>query len=243
MKVRTLLFFILSLTMLEACGDSKSSEKAGKNSPEVVKQTRADGTLKSITQIDENDFAHGIKINYYDDGKTVRSKSTWVHGSKNGPAVIYYKNGQIFEHGAFQEGVRHGLSKKFHKGGELLSTCHFANGKALPGLVEYDESGNVLTYPEVRLSKIDKLAFENKVIIVIDCQVSNRKVEMFRSYENDAAGLRAPLEVKKGVARDEFSVRQGDVVMKSMKYIVELNTDYGNTLVREIPYKLAAKNR
>lgn len=241
---KTTLLIILSLCMvLVACKDQKSGKQSKKDSPVLVKKKRADGTLQSVAQIDGQNYAHGVKVSYYDDGKTVRSKSSWVHGSKNGAAAVYYKNGQLFEHCSFQDGSRHGVSKKYFKTGELLSSCTYEHGKVLPGLIEYSETGEKISYADITIREIDKLAWENKFILRIDANCSNRKVEIFRESTSSGVKLKTPLEVKKGVAEDVFTVAQGDILMQSVNYVVEVNTNLGNTLVRIVNHKVAASNR
>lgn len=47
-------------------------------------------------------------MNYYEDGK------------KHGPALLYYKNGQVHEHTNFHYGRKQGLAKKYYKTGQLM---------------------------------------------------------------------------------------------------------------------------
>lgn len=137
----------ISLMMigLIACGsDDKKTDKAGEESPAMIKKNREDGTLSSVNPVDEEGFVHGVKTNYYEDGKTIHSRVTYVHGQKEGPALWYYKNGQIHEHTAFHLGKKHGLTKKYYKSGELLEEVIYDKGEAQPGAKKYNRQGEVI---------------------------------------------------------------------------------------------------
>lgn len=239
-----LLISILALG-LTACQHSQGGSSGNKNdAPKTVKKTRDNGTLSSITQVDGDDFAHGIRVNYYEDGKTVRSKTTFVHGSKEGPAILYYKNGQIFEHCGFHDGKKHGLSKKYHKNGKMAASCEFNKGEALPGLVEYRDDGTKVTdYPKITFREIDRLAFENTMILEVNTHVRSKHVKVYEITSLDEKTTFKDLkEIKNGKASLPYTVRRGDVLMKSIVLYVETPTEMGNTLVRKLEYRLAARN-
>jgi antitoxin component YwqK of YwqJK toxin-antitoxin module len=227
-------------------GSNKQVEKSTKkNEPKVVKQTRDDGTLSAVSQVDEEGFVHGLKVSYYSDGRTIHSKVSFNHGVKQGPAIWYYKSGNIFEHTNFANGRKEGVTKKYHENGQLLSQCEYLKGDPLPGLVEYAKDGSKITdYPTVSFHKIDKLAFENKVIIEVVSSVKSKNVKYYHLLNMDnGSTIKSYLESKAGVANMEFPVQRGQVLMKKIELFAELPTKLGNTRVEKISYQLAAKNR
>ena len=93
----------------------------------MVKRRRDDGTLSSINPVDEDRYVHGVKTNFYEDGKTVHSKISYVHRRKHGPAIWYYKNG---------------LTKRYYDTGEIMEELIYDTGKELPGKKKYTKEGN-----------------------------------------------------------------------------------------------------
>lgn len=242
---KTLLIF-LAIAFALSC-DGNNEKSAAADSPgklKVVKKKRGDGTLQSASQVDAENFAHGLKVNYYEDGKTVHSKITFNHGVKQGPAVWYYRNSQIFEHTGFSNGKREGLTKKYHKNGKLLSQCEFSKGEALPGLVEYAEDGSkIRDHPVVKFRKIDKIAFENRLILEISSSVKSSKVKYYHiNVLDDGQQFKSYIPVKAGVALLEYYVAPGKVLMRTLEIYAELPTKLGNTFVKKYTYQLSAKN-
>lgn len=146
--MKMLLRLLLPLFMAgicTACGEGNREEQATGTDPEgVVRQSRDDGTLSSINQVDENGYVHGVKVNYYEDGTTVHSKVTYEHGRKHGPAIWYFRNGNIYEHTQFYIGRRNGVTRKYYETGELMEEVTYEAGEELPGKKSYDREGNPL---------------------------------------------------------------------------------------------------
>ena len=143
--LRILVVAFLSAGMI-SCGpgkeDSGSDQK--EESSSLVKQRRDDGTLSSVNHVDDKGYVHGVKVNYYGDGKTVHSKVTYDHGRKHGPALWYYKNGQVHEHTNFHWGRKQGLTKKYYDTGELMEEITYNQGEELPGRKKYKKNGELL---------------------------------------------------------------------------------------------------
>lgn len=132
---------------LAGCGTGKEEATSGQKdeTSSVVKKRRDDGTLSSVNQVDEDGYVHGVKVNYYEDGKTVHSKISYEHGRKHGPALWYYKNGQAHEHTTFYLGRKHGLTKKYYDTGELMEEITYEQGEALPGSKKYNKQGKLIS--------------------------------------------------------------------------------------------------
>jgi len=135
---------LLLLAGFMGCSNSDTSKKEGadKDTPKLVKKRRDDGTLSSVNPVDEEGYVHGVKTNYYEDGKTIHSRVSYSHGRKHGPALWYYKNGQTHEHTGFHYGKKQGLTKKYYKTGELLEELTYEQGDVVPGSKKkYSRSG------------------------------------------------------------------------------------------------------
>lgn len=110
----------------------------------MVKKRREDGTLSSINPVDEEGYIHGVKVNFYEDGVTVHSKVTYEHGRKHGPAMWFFKNGNIYEHATFFQNRKHGLTKRYYETGELKEEVEFNSGEELPGKKKYTKEGELI---------------------------------------------------------------------------------------------------
>ena len=245
--IRAALYALLIVLTASACSESeKKNEKSSSgDEPKIVKKFRDDGSVSSLNPVDEEGFVNGVKVNLYEDGRTVHSKISFEHGVKSGAAIWYYRNGKVFEHTGFKEGRRDGLTRKYYKNGQVLSECTFRAGDPMPGLVEYNEDGSkVSNHPTVRFKKTDKLAFENIVYLEISSSVKSSKVKYFYKIElEDHSAYRSYIESKAGKATLEFYVAPGTILMRKIEIFAELPTKLGNTLVKEFSYQLAAKNR
>jgi antitoxin component YwqK of YwqJK toxin-antitoxin module len=145
-KTFQILVVILLTAGLAACGTGNKEDQADqKEDSSIVKKRRDDGTLSSINPLDTDGYIDGVKINFYEDGKTVHSRITYEHGRKQGPALWYYKNGQVHEHTAYYFGRKHGLTKKYYDTGELMEELTYEQGEVQPGAKKYRKSGELIT--------------------------------------------------------------------------------------------------
>ena len=142
-----IMVFALLTTGIAGCGSGKEDPGADKKEEDssLVKQRRDDGTLSSVNHVDEEGYVHGVKVNYYEDGKTVHSKVTYEHGRKHGPALWYYKNGQVHEHTNFHVNRKQGLTKKYYDTGELMEEITYEKGDELPGRKRYRKNGDLIS--------------------------------------------------------------------------------------------------
>jgi len=144
-KTIRLLAVLLLIAGISSCGTGDNKEQNGQEeNPSIVKRRRDDGTLSSVNPVDKDGYVHGVKTNYYEDGKTVHSKITYVNGRKHGPALWYYRNGQAHEHTSFHYGRKQGLTKKYYPTGELMEELTYEQGEVQPGAKKYKRSGEVI---------------------------------------------------------------------------------------------------
>lgn len=229
--MRPICSMVLSILLIAGCysctqTSEKSDSAVTKKKNKVIREYRDDGTLSTASQVDEKGFAHGIKASYYEDGKSIHSKVSYQHGVKHGPAIWYYRSGKMYEYTSFMDGKRDGVTKKYYKNGQLLSQCEYKEGSILPGLIEYTEDGTRITdYPEVRLRKVDRLAFENRVLLEISSSIESNRVKYYYLLENtNGKKIKAYLEVNRGVSKLEFFVPPGDILLKKIELYAELPT-------------------
>jgi antitoxin component YwqK of YwqJK toxin-antitoxin module len=143
MKKPVHLFALLLLIIgLSSCApDRKKEDINQEETTSMVRKYNDDGTLSSINPVDEQGYVDGVKINYYEDGKTIHSQVTYEHGRKHGPAIWYYKNGQVHEHTSYYFGRKQGLTKKYYPTGELMEELTYEQGEVQPGARKFDRQG------------------------------------------------------------------------------------------------------
>jgi antitoxin component YwqK of YwqJK toxin-antitoxin module len=126
----------------EAELSEKEAEASGRE--EMVQRRREDGTLSSVSPVDSEGFVHGVKVNYYEDGRTIHSRVTYEHGRKHGPAIWYYRSGQVYEHTAFHYGRKEGLTKRYYESGQLMEQVTYHRGEEQPDKKRYRRDGTLM---------------------------------------------------------------------------------------------------
>ena len=148
--MRTILLLILILTvpvLIPAChhGKDTGQEQQDENSPRVVRKMNEQGILSSLNPVDEQGYVHGVKVNYYEDGVTVHSRVTYVHGRKHGPAIWYFKSGKIYEETNYYQNRKNGITRRYYETGELYEEITYDTGEELPGKKRYNKDGTLIT--------------------------------------------------------------------------------------------------
>lgn len=239
-----LVIIIFLLIACQSCvgkAEEKIESKVEKKQEVVVKK-RADGTISSVNQVDEDGNVHGRRVMYYSDGKTVYSNVTYKRGIKNGPAQWYHKNGKVSLHLNFLDGKKEGSSKRYYKSGKLMSETRYAADNPLPGLKEYDMEGKLITkYSDVSIRENYLLGSSSKVVIELICSRKSDKVQFYYLEEGNGVTSRVYLISENGSAVKRFHLKEGQVINKDIKFLVEIPTKLGNTLVKELSYHLDAR--
>jgi antitoxin component YwqK of YwqJK toxin-antitoxin module len=237
------IIFFLSIGF-QSCGgkaDVKTGNKGDKKQEVVVKK-RADGTISSISQVDEFNKVHGQRLEYYADGKTLYSKVIYKRGVRHGPAIWYYSNGKASLHLNYLNGKKEGPSRNYYKSGKLKSETTYADDHPLPGLKEYDMEGNLVTgYSDVSIRENYQLGNGSTVVIELTCSRKSDKVKFYYLEEENGVKSRIYLISKNGSAVKRFYLNEGEVINKDIYFLVEIPTDLGNTLVKELSYHLDAR--
>ncbi len=148
--MRPLLFHLFLLVLVAgslSCSQDKqiADSMEEEDKPSVVKKRREDGTLSSINPVDEDGYVHGVKVVFYDDGRTVHSKVTYEHGRKHGPAIWFFKSGKIYEHTNYYYNRKNGITKRYYETGQLMEEVTYDAGEKLPGKKKYNKEGELIT--------------------------------------------------------------------------------------------------
>jgi antitoxin component YwqK of YwqJK toxin-antitoxin module len=228
-----------------SCGqrDDPKIDTDTESPSEVVKMRRDDGTVSSVNQVDELGKVHGVRVTFYGDGKTIYSKHSFVHGRKQGPAMWYYKGGQLFKHTHFEDGKRQGLTRIYYKNGNLLAEFESEKGNVLPGLKEYKEDGSLVSnYPEIHFEEENYLASRNRVDLVVNCSKRRSGVKFFVLQRDNGKLSRVYLITENDRATMQFYVNPGESLDKRIEILAEIPTELGNVLARTYTYHLQISN-
>ncbi len=232
---------ILLAMASQSCSDNSGGkeDREVENKPEVVINKRADGTISSINEVDEAGIVNGRRITYYADGKSVYSKIIYKHGVKDGPASWYHKNGRVALQLHYVNGKMEGPSKRYYLSGQLLAETRYADDHPLPGLKEYDMDGNLITeYAEVTIRENLSQVNRGSIIIELNCSRKSDGVKFYYLEEENGQTNRVYLISENGSAVKRISLLRGQVINQDLRFLVEIPTDLGNTLVKELSYHL-----
>ena len=146
-KMLSLTLILCVPILITACNQGKEpgQEQQDENTPRVVRKMNENGILSSLNPVDEEGYVHGVKVNYYEDGKTVHSMVTYVHGRKHGPAIWYFKSGKIYEESNYYQNRKNGITRRYYETGELYEETTYDSGMELPGKKRYNRDGTLIT--------------------------------------------------------------------------------------------------
>jgi hypothetical protein len=215
-----------------------------KNGDSLMTTFRKDGTKKNAVTF-RNGFHDGVGYNYYENGK-VQNKIHYKEGYKNGTAEWFYKTGILYRITNYDMGIKVGIQKRYYESGELQAEIPYKNNKITEGLKEYKKDGSLITnYPKIIFEEIDKLAFENKLILKVYLSPKGKKTEYLRLKKigDEEAPISLSAQTKNGAAFITYPLKPGRSIMEKVKIKVKTKTKLGNTLVLIKKYNLAAENR
>jgi len=238
-------FLLLVLSTGISCKRSSAPDEGSntKSEAETMIKRRDDGTVSSVNQVDENNRVHGVRATYYENGTTPYSKQTFNHGIKQGPAIWYYTNGQIFKQSNFEDGNRHGLTRVYYKNGDLSGEFESEHGNVLPGLKEFKRDGTpVSSYPGVNFREIDLRAASNRVDLEISCTKKRSGIKFYILKEANGSIDRIYLITKNDAALLQYYVKPGEVLDERIEILAEIPTELGNVLVKKYSYHLSVSN-
>ena len=247
------LLSIILLIFFASCEYSGKSKKEPKNSQSkwiinsegdsIIRKYRKDGSILS-TAVYKNGKKNGLAVNYYENGK-IRNKIFYVNNIKHGIAIWNYENEKLYRETPYQNGKIEGLQKKYYENGNLMAEIPYKNGQVIPGLKEYKKNGKQKSnYPKIVFKTVDKIAFENELILKFYLSNKKKQVKFYKYIElNDNESIRAEIPTNNGIGEIKFYISPGTYKMEKIKIRAELKTSLRNLYVTESYYNLAVENR
>lgn len=107
------------------------------------------GFLIAQGKMDASGLRQGRWIEYYFPGGEKRAEGDYLDGYRNGMWIYYFRNGEVEQKGKYaNKGKPEGEWNWFYENAQLLREETFKNGKEDGWMIEYSDSGKVITKGE-----------------------------------------------------------------------------------------------
>jgi len=251
-----LIAFALTFTLITfSCdrfsGPDRTPTKEGwkeftinENGDSLMTFFKKDGTKKSEVTF-KNGFHDGVGYTYYDDG-VVQYEIHYKEGYKHGETKWFYESGKLYRTTQYNMGSKDGMQRKYYENGNLKSEVLYKDNEPQKGLKEFKEDGTPYRiYPKIKFKEIDKLAFENKIILQVYLKPKGSKTKYYivKNIGGEDHYISLSQQTKNGKANIEYYLAPGTSVMEKLQIKVVTQTKRGNPLVLHKTYNMAAENR
>jgi len=259
MKKRSVIIMLVLMTVWISCSqknDDISYEYYPDGTPKseiqvkngmrngLTKNFDEKGRLLSTAELVDDKY-EGWMINYNPKNNKVTAKALYKNDKQNGPATLYYSDGQLFREMTYVDGRVDSIVRTYWPGNKLQAEIYFKMGQPAAGLKEFDKNGNPVKQPTIVVKEVDQLALFNKIELKIFLSEKSREVEFYKGELIDGKYLQAKTPVifsRDGVASLYYTVPQGRAIRDRISIISRSRTAYGNTLVLTRIYNLSASN-
>ncbi len=240
----------IAFSFIISCGfntNSSSEVETEELSPGVdgvLKKYRKNKTLLSTIE-HKDGKRHGISRLYYEDGKTIHNEICYKMGKKHGLTKSFYSDGSLYYTVNYNEGKRDGIMQKYYSEGMLMAEVPYEKGVIMPGLVEYQKTGEQKTiYPKLVFQEIDKTVSEYKYVVRMFFEGKKNGVTFFNYIYDDKGEKIAerylPVD-KNGVAEVVFYLRKGGEIDRKLSIRAEYKTFLGNIYVVQKEKRIKVK--
>jgi hypothetical protein len=192
-----------------------------------------------------NDKNEGWLINYNSENGKIAIKAHYKDDKQDGQVLQYYREGMLFRESLYIKGRVNGVIKTYWPNGRLKAENSFKMGKPALGLKEFDENGDVIKQPVIKVSEINHAALLNRVSIKIYLSDGNRDVEFYRADLEEGKYFNSDYSkywTENGVALAEYQVNKGHTLIEKLEIVAKAKTKFNNTLILYRSYNLAIIN-
>lgn len=184
MKDLTSVAVIIVMMLAVSCGGGKGDSGDGGKKAGHVRDTGFTGVrnyIRDNIKLKEVEFRNGVKegmTRTFYKGGVIEQEIPYVADKKNGEARWYYPDSKLFRVTPYVNDTIHGSQIQYYKSGRIKARLDYIDGKRLPGLEEYNMSGEKVTsYPGIRYHVNDRYAERGlyKIFIEMDDMAENVK--------------------------------------------------------------------
>lgn len=169
----------------------------------------------------------GVYKDYYINGQ-VEVEFFYVNGVKHGPAKWFYEDGTLFRKATIKHGKFDGELTKYYPDGKKQSVSIYKNGKLMPGLIEFDRTGNIIHHIEkIVFTEIDKIALDDLLRVKISVNTNTKRVKFYEVLGDD---LMIPLKVSNGISYKDYHAYRGNKIAEKLTIKAVVATKLGNSI-------------
>ena len=170
--------FIVIVGLFSYCSQKNPIEKTNPQE-EIRKVYDADGNLKSRIIIKDGKI-NGEAITYYSSGQ-ISTMVKYIDNKKEGIEKKYYqRGGQLYRTRPFVKGKVTGIEKRYYKTGRLKTEQEFRFNNPAKGLIEYSNSGRILTdYPELQFKIVKERDYAEQVLLIFFMSDGSKSVTYY----------------------------------------------------------------
>lgn len=187
MLKQALLFLMMTAIFTSCFTEKKKKVDTNKNDSIMVVKKPFDNNPKKIeyeiSVLKGTNKRHGLQKRYYPHG-SIYSEIDYRMNKRVGVAKTYYQaygkeKAKVWKEQRYEEGKLNGISRRYHKNGQLQAEYEYKKGLPGVGLKEYTNKGVLVKQPKLILKQRTKDGY-----IEITAQMSNksRRVKFFTGF-------------------------------------------------------------
>lgn len=248
--MKKLIYISLIFILFTSCDELRKPENSTSKTDQKekvyngVQKNYLKGKLASTVTYKDS-LKNGPATNFYPDGK-VNMEFVYKNNQKHGPFKWYYENGKIYQEGNYSKGRKEGIFKTYRKNGTLKSVMPWHNDNPCVGLKEYFESGNEKEVPHIIVNHKNTIKLDNKYVLNIKLSDGSKNVKFYEGKlgeQNSFLDYYPELPGKKGIARIEFYVPPGQLIMQTLTIIGVIKTRDKNYHILTKTVNISIENR
>jgi hypothetical protein len=240
------LTFLIAVSCGSGTGNTGGEKKMGKHEADTG-YSGVKSYFKDDVKVKEVAFENGIRQGLsrsFSKGGVLEQEIMYVDGKKSGEAKWYYPDGKLFRVTPYVNDTISGSQIQYYKSGRVKAKLDYLDGRRLPGLEEFNMSGEKVTgYPTVQY-RIEDL-YNEKGVCKLFIEMSDM-AENVKYYRGDFTDGMVDLTVLKPLLQ---TATTGYLDMKktpgysadSVTVVAAYLTGFGNRLYYRLsiplPYK------
>lgn len=224
------IYTLVAVLFLAACADGGNTNKRPKsiaNGPQYVGDSLGNGVryvYKNYILVSEipmtEQMAHGVCKEFYDDGK-IKLELNYNMGMRDGMQTEFYETGEKYVETPFTDNKIDGTKYRYKKDGTVVFEVPYKKGLPVPGIKEYDGSGNLVEQPSIKFTR-------KGGTLEIKLSDDNASAEFYQVTEGEL--LKVPSE--KGIGKLTLgNAKKGDLTIRA-----SYKTAYGNKAAIDATY-------
>ncbi len=137
--MKNFVLLVATVIVLASCGGNINSIKEGK---EVIARYTNGGTqIEREYKAIEGKRVAVYEWEYYEDGNVLKEGALGENEKRHGLWKAYFRNGNVWSEGGYENGIRQGITKAYHDNGNLYYEGKFNKAQKTGTWKFYDKNG------------------------------------------------------------------------------------------------------